>query len=339
MIRRWLRRSLRDFWEGGPPSVAGRAAATLLSPAELSFRAAAAARNAWYSRRPATSNAIPAISVGNLTVGGTGKTPVVRWLAEWLGVAGLRVAIAVRGYGADEVALYRRWFGREAVFVGRDRAASVAAASVRGYHAALVDDGFQHRRLGREVDVLLVAAEDPWPVRMLPRGPYREPLAAAARATCVLVTRKTAPRGRAEVWRERLARVAPAVPGAEARLCMGGWSDLDGAEAEPPEGDVLAVSSVARPGAFLAGLGDLLPGARAEPASFADHHEYSPRDVASLLGRLGKRTIVCTEKDAVKLAAYPEMAPHCVVVGFGVAGEPRGALRRALERIAGCASR
>lgn len=333
MISGWLRRSLRDLWGNETRTAAAHAAAAVLAPAELPFRIAVGVRSALYSRRRAAPNPIPVISVGNLTVGGTGKTPVARWLAEWFRAKGARVAILVRGYGADEVALHRRWFGGRAVFVGRDRGALVAAASARGHQVALLDDGFQHRRLDRQVDLLLVAAEDPWPVRMLPRGPYREPLAAASRATHLLVTRRTASRARVAAWTERLDRVAPGVPIQEAKLCMGGWSDLDGTAAEPPEGDVLAVSSVARPAAFLAGLKGLLPDGRAELVPFADHHEYSPGDVSSLLRRRGDRTLVCTEKDAVKLASFPEVARHCVVVGFGVVGGVGGALRRSLERV------
>lgn len=340
MIPAWLRRSLRDLWRGEVSVPAARAAGMLLAPAEFLFRGAVVARDAWYSRRRVAPTALPVVSVGNLTVGGTGKTPVVRWLGEWFRAHGLCPAIVLRGYGADEVALHRRWFGGGAVFVGPDRAALVAEARTRGHRVALVDDGFQHRRLGREVNVLLVASEDPWPVRMLPRGPYREPLAAAGRATHMIVTRRGG--GRAEgcrEWRERLDRVARGAPIQEVELCMGGWSDLNGAARQPPEGDVLAVSSIARPGAFLAGLAGMLPGIHAEPVDFADHHEYSPRDVQSLLGRLGKRTLVCTEKDAVKLASFPELLPHCAVVGFGVTEEPGGALRRALARVGECASR
>lgn len=328
-----MRRSLLNLWRGEARGVAGRTATVLLAPAELAYRVAVGARNAWYSRGSAGRASVPVVSVGNLTVGGTGKTPVVRWLAEWFRTRGMRPAIVMRGYGADEVALYRRWFDRGAVFVGPDRVSLVAEAGLRGHRVALVDDGYQHRRLHRDVDVLLVAAEDPRPVRLLPRGPYREPLAAAGRATHLLVTRRSPCRKRSQAWGEELKHAAPAVPLQEVELCMGGWSDLNGAPRDPPEGDVLAVCSIARPAEFVEGIVDLLPGVRVEPLAFADHHEFSPREVSVLLGRLAARTLVCTEKDAVKLAAFPEMMPHCAVVGFGVAGEPAGALRDALAEV------
>ncbi len=334
-----MRRRLSDFWDSDDAGVAGRTIRALLAPAELPFRVAVAARNARYDRSPPAPAPLPVVSIGNLTVGGTGKTPVVRWLGEWFREAGVRVAVVVRGYGADEVSLYRRWFGEGAVFVGRDRVALVAAARARGHRLALLDDGFQHRRLHRDLDILLVAAEDPWPVRMLPRGRYREPLASAGRATHVLVTRRTAPRERVKAWRERLAHAAPGVPGQVAELSMGGWRDLQGAPAEAPSGDVLAVCSIARPRAFVAGLEALLPGVRADLAAFADHHVYTARDVAALLRQRGGRPLVCTAKDAVKLAAFPELRPHCLVVGFRVAGDPEEPLRSALAQVGGCASR
>ena len=334
-----LRRGLGELWGSDDPGGAGRMVRALLAPAELPFRLAVTARNARYDRRPPPPAPIPVVSVGNLTVGGTGKTPVVRWLGDWYRRAGVPVAIVLRGYGADEVALYRRWFGDGAVFTGRDRTALVADASARGHRVALLDDGFQHRRLHRAVDLLLVAAEDPWPVRMLPRGPYREPLASSRRATHLLVTRRTATRERVSAWRERLRRAAPGIPAQVAELRMGGWSDLRGAPSGAPPGDVLAVSSIARPAAFLAGLEALLPGIRIELASFADHHPYTPGDVAALLGRRGGRTVVCTAKDAVKLASFPELRPHCAVAGFRVAGEPQEPLLSALAEVGGCASR
>lgn len=334
-----LRRGLADLWSSDDPGAAGRMVRALLAPAGLPFRLAVAARNARYDRRPPPPARIPVVSVGNLTVGGTGKTPVVRWLAEWFREAGMRTAVVVRGYGADEVSLYRRWFGDDAVFVGRDRAALVAAAVRQGHQLAVLDDGFQHRRLHRTLDLLLVAAEDPWPVRMLPGGPYREPLASARRATHLLVTRRTGSREAVAAWRERLRCAAPGVPDQVVELHMGGWRDLEGAPAEAPEGDVLAVSSIARPRTFLAGLETLLPGVRIELAAFADHHAYTARDVAALLDRRGGRTVVCTAKDAVKLASFAEMRPHCVVVGFRVAGDPGEPLRSALAEVGGCASR
>ena len=335
--RRWI----RDFWATEDPAPAARLLYAALTPPELLFRLAVSARSAWYRRSPESATVIPVVSVGNLTAGGTGKTPVVRWLGDWLRGAGTRTAIVTRGYGGDELALYRRWFGAGAVFSGPDRAGSVRAAADLGFAMALVDDGFQHRRLGRALDILLVAAEDPMRARLMPRGPYREPPSAAARATHILLTRRGPCRGRRQAWRKEMSRVAPDVPLMDIDLVMSGWHNLRNEPASPPGVDVLALCSVARPRSFLQGLQRLLPDAAIELVAYADHHPYSRRDVSAIMGRLGGRTLVCTEKDAVKLAAFPELAPHCAVVGFGVAGEPPRPLRRAMQEVTGgsCASR
>ena len=326
---------VRDFWAGGRRGPGAALLGAALAPAEGVFRAVAAARSAWYGQARLPQPPIPVVSVGNLTVGGTGKTTVVRWLGGWFRKRGVKAAVVVRGYGADEVALYRRWFGRGAVFAGADRWEGVRAAETCDFDLALLDDGFQHRRLPRMLDILLVAAEDPLAVRLLPRGPYREPLAAVRRATHVVLTRRsTASLVRVAAWRERLARVAPGARVLEAEVRMGGWCRPDGCPAGPPEGDVLAVCAVARPGAFASGLGELLPGACVEMVAYPDHHAFTRRDVAALLARRGGRTIVCTAKDAVGLAAHPELSDHCVVVGFRVVGEPQAPLLGALEQVA-----
>ncbi|MDE2974420.1 MAG: tetraacyldisaccharide 4'-kinase [Gemmatimonadota bacterium] len=338
-----LRGFVRDYWAGDRRGPGAQLLGAGLVPAEAAFRAAVAVRTAWYERARLPVPPVPVVSVGNLTVGGTGKTPVVRWLGDWFRERGARTAVVVRGYGRDEVALYRRWFGDGAVFVGADRNEGVRAAGACGCDLAVLDDGFQHRRVRRTLDILLVAAEDPVRVRLLPRGPYREPLAAARRATHVLVTRRTASRAAAAEWRERLSRIAPGnrVMGADMR--MGGWRDLAGCPAAPPRGDVLAVCAVARPAAFAGGVAEMLPRARVELLAYPDHHDYTRRDVAELLARRGGRTIVCTAKDAVGLGAHPELSGLCLVAGFRVSLQPNASLSAALERLlpraAGCGSR
>ena len=333
MARR-LRGLVSELWDGDEPRLAVRLLGSALGPAELAFRGAVAVRSRWYDRKRPPATSIPVVSVGNLTVGGTGKTPVLHWLGDWFRGKGVRVAVVVRGYGGDEVGLYRRWFGDEAVFVGADRRAGVRAAGAGGYQLALLDDGFQHRRLARSLDILLVAAEDPWRVRMLPRGRYREPLGAARRATHVLLTRRAADPGAVQAWRERLARVAPGVSVLHVEMTMGDWRDLAGGPATAPCEDMLAVCAIARPRAFAAGLERLLPAARIELVSYPDHHEYTVEDVAALLGRRNGRTIVCTDKDAVKLVRHRELAEHAVAVGLRARGEPRGTLLTALEGVA-----
>lgn len=337
-----LRRTVRDMWASDSPGAGHRLLLDAMAPAEAVFRAGIALRNARYDRTKAVASPMPVVSVGNLVVGGTGKTPVIRWLHEWYSERGVAPTVISRGYGGDEIALCRRWFGQDAVFVGASRIASVQAAFAQGrYSVALLDDGYQHRRLSRDVDILLVAAEDPPRGRLVPRGPYREPLSAAKRATHLLLTRRTPDGRHVDAWRSALGRVVPGLPLHEVEMVMGGWRDLSGAAAAPPQGDVLAVSAIARPGAFVRGLAKLLPGAAVESVDFADHHAYTRSDADALLARCAGRSLVCTEKDAVKLAAFPELAPHCVTVGLRVAGPPPGALQSALAAAVecGCSSR
>ncbi len=328
-----VRKAVQDLWFCGPKGWGTRLLLAFLAPVQYPFRLAVGVRNAWYDRKAQPPLVLPVISVGNLTVGGTGKTPVIRWLRDWLSGTGVKVAVVTRGYGGDEDALYRRWFDPDTVFAGADRKKQVHDVHERGYELALLDDGFQHRSLGRSLDILLVAAEDSPRVRLLPGGPYREPLSAARRATHVLVVRRTAPPGAAAVWRKTLARVVPGVPVLDVEMEMGGWSDLAGTPARPPRGGVLATCAIARPKAFAIGLERMLPDAKVELLSFADHHAYTARDVSTLLSRRGDRTIVCTAKDAVKLASFGELRPHCTVVGFQVTGEPEEPLRGALAEV------
>ncbi len=330
--RRWV----SAYWSGRRGGAALHLLDAALAPAEALFRGAVRARSGWHDRVAAAPVPIPVASVGNLTVGGTGKTPVVRWLGEWLRARGVAVAIVTRGYGGDETELHRAWFGADAVRAGRDRSGCVREAASRGFELALVDDGFQHRSLSRGLDILLVAAGDSPNFRMLPRGPGREPVEAAARADFVLITRRTgqgADHGPA--WRRALGRAAPRTPVLEAALEMDGWRDLRGRTIPPPRGDILAVCSVARPHAFRRGLVRLLPAASIELLDFPDHHRYRERDAGAILARLGGRTIVCTAKDAGKLRAFPELGTRCAVVGFGARGDPPPPLQAALLALAG----
>lgn len=141
---------------------------------------------------------VPVISVGNVTAGGTGKSPFVAWATRQLAAAGMRPAIALRGYGSrdpargDEALEYRETAPGISVLAGADRHATVLAAIARGSDVGCVvlDDGFQHRRLARDLDIVLVDATRPGlDGRLLPAGWLREPAQALRRADLVVVTR------------------------------------------------------------------------------------------------------------------------------------------------------
>lgn len=300
VVRGGLERLLRRWWRGDL-GASGRVLDVLAAPAEWAYRGALAVRNRRLDR--VGGAAIPGlgvVSVGNLAVGGTGKTPVAAWAARALAGAGARVALVSRGYGRDELLLHRRWNPAVPVIADPDRLAAAAAARAQGADVVVLDDGFQHRRLARDVDVVLLAAEDSFPARVLPRGPFREPAASLARADAVVITRRTATSDDAEAVADRVRARFPRMAVGRVALGPAGWRDFAGASGPPPEGPTLSVAAVARPELFAAQV-EAETGARSELMAFPDHHEFGPADVKAMRARARGRTVVVTEKDAVKL--------------------------------------
>lgn len=295
-----LHAGVRRWWRGDL-GVWGRALDVATAPLEWLYTREVARRNR--SAAPETVEGLGVVSVGNLTVGGTGKTPLSAWVARTLADSGVRVALLSRGYGGDEVLLHRRWNPDIPVVPHPDRAAAAFDARSRGARVAVLDDGFQHRRLDRDVDLVLVAAEDPFPGRLLPRGPYREPVNALGRAHGVVVTRRTASAAEARALAREVSRRFPHLTVAVAALLPAGFQTLDGTPAAPPAGPTVAAAAVARPEAFAAHVAQET-GADVELRPFPDHHGFTEADVKTLRARAGERTVVVTEKDAVKLERH-----------------------------------
>ena len=281
----------------------GGALDAALLPAALAFRGLSALFHAGYDRgwRRQVRLTVPVISVGNLTVGGTGKTPFSRWLVEKLRADGRRPALLHGGYGQDEPALHREWNPEIPVFAARDRIASGRAAIAGGTDVLVLDDGFQHRRLARSLDIALVSA-DSWTERraFLPRGPWREPLTSLGRADVVVVMRKTATAARAaDVAAELRSHLRADAALAGAVLEPAGWRAASGLPGEPPAEGV-AVSAIADPGSFEAQAE--AAGVRlADRLRFPDHHGYTAADAEAIRKRAGGQAILCTGKDWVKL--------------------------------------
>src|SRR5687768_17614484 len=167
----------RVWFGSGPGSTVARAA---LYPAELAYALVVNARGALYDRGVLTSRrpALPVLSIGNLTVGGTGKTPIAAWAAAQLLLGGGHPAIVLRGYGGDEPLVHARLNPEVPVVATPHRVAGVLATRERGADVVVLDDAFQHRRIRRHADWVLVSA-DRWTHRrphLLPAGPWREPL-------------------------------------------------------------------------------------------------------------------------------------------------------------------
>src|SRR5579862_3586306 len=247
-------RVVDEIWESGRP--VARVARALLAPLGWTFGVVVRCRNAAYDHEwlPQHSVALPTVSVGNLTVGGTGKTPVSAWLAARLRERGAAPGIVLRGYGGDETLVHRLLNPGIPVIEDPNRVEGIARARDEGATVALLDDAFQHRRARRTADVVLLSADRYGPVRLLPAGPWREPLSSLDRATVVVVTRKAASRIRALELLSHARRYAPHAEGAIIHLSSDRLVACSTGEARPADGvsrsDVLAISAIAAPRAF-----------------------------------------------------------------------------------------
>lgn len=261
------------------------------------------------------------ISVGNLTVGGTGKTPMVLWLAERLAAEGVRPAILTRGYrgegnfdengaaASDEVAMLQRrleeraWFG-----VGKDRYASGRALERDGARWFILDDGFQHLALERDADIVLLDASSPFGGgRILPVGRLREPRAALARADVVVITRsRHAPALETMVRRYTRAPIFYASTELES-VAQAPDMVTPLEEADRARMKFFAFCAIGNPGAFLDDLerwGFAVAGER----RFRDHHRYTPAEVEEMehaAAAAGADAMICTEKDVFNLRGAP----------------------------------
>ncbi len=284
----------------------------------LPYIAAICVRNWMYSFGIARSHksALPVVSVGNLSVGGTGKSPVVAWLAAWFREHDLRVAILSRGYGAldsgqnDEAIELELKLPDVPHLQHWDRIASARLADEELQMQLLVlDDGFQHRRLQRDVDIVLIDATDPpaalWP---LPGGLLREPFSSLKRADVVIVTRAD------QVDPVRWSRLERSISSYAKRalVCHAKHApkqllvfpdhkqELDSLRGKP----VLAFCGIGNPQSFFESLTQM--GADVvDRRVFPDHHGYSSDDMESLIQWTKQHrhaeAVVCTVKDWVKL--------------------------------------
>ena len=297
-----------------------------LAPLSWVYEVAVRARNRRFDRVGATWRAgVPVVSVGNLVVGGTGKTPIVAWLAARLLADGTRPAIVSRGYGGragrgpllvssgggpqcsaslsgDEPYLLAQRVPGAIVVVGADRYAGAELARRSGASVVLLDDGFQHRRLARDLDIVLLDAVRPLGNgRLLPRGPLREPVDALRRADVVVATRADTSFDPAEI-RRIVAAHRPGIAVVRSSHRRIGFVDLDGRMVHAPR-RAAAFSGIARPAAFRADLeaeGVEVVTAR----TFTDHHAYTTREMIALCdaARASGTQLVTTEKDLARLS-------------------------------------
>ncbi len=327
------RPGLRErLWWSEHPSAADRVLAAPLLVAEGLFRAGAALRGALLDvgLLPTRSAGVPVISVGNLAVGGAGKTPVTLAIAARLLARGRRPAVLSRGYGAergddrvvadgervllgaadggDEPVLLARRLPGLRVLCGPDRARLAARAVALGADVLLLDDGFQHRRLRRDLDLVVLDAGDPWGNgHCLPYGPNREPRGALRRAGLAWLTHvgRATPRG-LDALRETCERLTGQAP-VESRHAPLDLADGRLDRSFPLSGlagrRVGLLTGVARPASVRRTVQELGAIVVAQEA-FPDHHRFRADDVGAALRRTlegGGEVLVTTEKDAVRL--------------------------------------
>ncbi|MFT4711129.1 MAG: tetraacyldisaccharide 4'-kinase [Planctomycetota bacterium] len=317
-------------------------------PAAL-FGAIARTRGMLYDRGllPAVRAEVPVVCVGNITAGGTGKTPMVVWLARKLQASEHRPGILSRGYGkagvsgdqSDEARLYGELLGDLPRVAMADRIVGAARLVEMGAGLVLMDDGFQHRRLARDLDLVLVDATRPWglarpseggpPVRaFLPRGLLREAPAALGRAGAIVITRsdQVTETELADLEFE-LAAAAPTVPRLLAITAPSSLAPLfEGEPGDSPSPDpdalrgksVQLCSAIGNP-ASLEAVVESLGATVLDHLRFADHHEYEVEDLAGLVDP--DAMILITAKDAVKLRklgrrALGNLAPRLYVLSI-----------------------
>ena len=298
-------RRIQDFWFGrGAGSLTVRAA---LWPLERAYDIAQGTRSRLYESGvfQIQAPALPTISVGNLTTGGTGKTPFSAWVAAQLS-ARARPAIAMRGYGGDENEVHRRLNPNVPVVVNANRAAAIIEAKAHGADVVVLDDAFQHRRIARNADIVLLSVEQLLrPRRLLPSGPWREHLSAAKRAHLLVLTRKSASLADAGKAQDIVRKEIPDAPIAQVHLAASGLRSVSGEETLPVSrlqgARVLAIAAIGEPSVFQRQLEQL--GADVTLAAYRDHHSYSDAEIKSLAQHVPADGLaVCTLKDAVKLA-------------------------------------
>lgn len=274
------------------------------------------------------------ICVGNITVGGTGKTPIIEHLLRQLGQGGKRMAVVSRGYKrkskgqviatpnstaaeiGDEPCQLKRKFPEADIIVDADRAAAIETALTRHAAAVLMDDGMQHRSVRASATIMVCDYARPiWDDLPLPTGNLREPFMGRMRADIVVVSKCPADltKRRAEEFVTQLS-MPHGTPLFFSTIGYGELLTLDGKPslAIRKETPVLALAGIGRPEPFFAEVKRRF--ANVETMSFADHHAYGERDMKSIMAKLrdmGESSIViCTEKDATRL---PAIGGHTVL--------------------------
>lgn len=258
------------------------------------------------------------VSIGNLTVGGTGKTTLTLHLAQAATAAGRGMAVVCRNYRpgpggeGDETLLYRRALGDPRVFSGRRKLDLATAAARAGHELILVDDGFSHWRLARDLDLVLLDAVDPWGAEaLLPAGRLREPRRALQRADWLILSRAEAPLDDDRV--AAIRRYAPAARFAAGRHRVTGVRRLDGSTERPRR--VRVVTATGNPEAVVASAREAGLEVTALSA-YRDHHWFAPGEAERehAAARESGSAVLLTAKDAVRWPRLDDPGVHVLEV-------------------------
>lgn len=305
----------------------------ILPPLSALYSAVTRTRLSLYQRGTFRTTKLdrPVISVGNMTVGGTGKTPLVEWVAKALASSGKKVCILTRGYGrqnserqvivsdgqailatpaeaGDEpYLLATNLLGQAAVICNADRiSAGRDAIEVFGTECFVLDDGFQHLRLARDLDIVTIDATNPWGGgQLLPYGRLREPLSGLRRAHCVVLTRCNQVND-LDPLRKQIRDLIGENPVFE--------SSMKPRRSTPSSEPVAAFCAIGNPKSFFDQLRNSGNKLVVEKA-FRDHHAYTQKDIDDLVDaatRAGATSLITTAKDAVKLRGLSFSLPYSV---------------------------
>jgi tetraacyldisaccharide 4'-kinase len=289
----------------------------LLAAVEPFYTAAVRLRNWQFDtgRRPIAKVNVPVVSVGNVTLGGTGKTPFIAWLADWFTGRGVQVAIVSRGYGAkpgepnDEARELAEKLPQVPHLQNSRRAvAAEQAIEQHGAQLILLDDGMQHRYLHRDLEIVLLDALEPFGHNhVFPRGTLREPLAGLARADAIALSRRdTIDEPTARAIEQRVRQYNSRAVWIELRQVPRGLRGRGGQSApltHLQNQTVLAFCGIGNPAGFRRTLNDCGL-STIDCVEYADHHNFTTADWQSLqlqAQQAGATALVCTHKDLVKL--------------------------------------
>jgi tetraacyldisaccharide 4'-kinase len=321
-------RVVRWLWTSRRPDA--RLARLALLPASGLWRGVMAIREAAYRHGwiGVKDLPLPSVAVGNLTVGGSGKTPIAIWIARYYVSRDLVPGILLRGHGGDETLVHQHAVPEAVVVADPDRVLGADRAMARGAEVLVLDDAYQRLDVRRDLNVLVISAETTRAVRWpLPAGPWREGWHALDRADAVIVTRKRATTEAALALAGQLqARVER--PVAVAHLGLRYLEGMVSGKRHPATSlagkRVVAASGIADPDAFVAQTKST--GAAVQVATWKDHHDYREEDVA-WLAHAARRAdhVVITQKDAVKLRdRWPATVPEPLVAMLDLEWEEGG---------------